>query len=138
MSRSNRGWYPDDHNALVYDEFREEYINEADSMWSEFLDKPFFNEDEENVITWVDDDIYSYAYNKFRVDNELVSDQWADKETKSSKNMDCYSYLEYNDEMYRIYNEIIDENENGKISKDEFIDVLSNNIFLREALSAKN
>jgi len=32
----------------------------------------------------------------------------------------------------------LDENENGKISKDEFIDVLSNNIFLREALSAKN
>ena len=28
--------------------------------------------------------------------------------------MDCYSYLEYNGEMYRIYNEIIDKNENGE------------------------
>ena len=83
-------------------------------MWSEFLDKPFYSDDEEYIITWVDDDIYSYAYNKFRVDNELVSDQWADNETQPAKNMDCYSYLEYNGEMYRIYNEIIDKNENGE------------------------
>ena len=110
----NCGWYPEDHNDIVYDEFREEWINEDDSMWSEFLDKPFYNEDDEYIITWVDDDIYSYAYNKFRVDNELVSDQWADNETQPAKNMDCYSYLEYNDEMYRIYNEIIDKNERGE------------------------
>lgn len=108
------GWYPEDHRDIVYDEFREEWINEDDSMWSEFLDKPFFNEDDEYIITWVDDDIYSHAYNKFRGDNELVSDQWAKDETQPPKNMDCYSYLEYNDEMYRIYNEIIDENERGK------------------------
>lgn len=110
----NCGWYPEDHNDIVYDEFREEWINEDDSMWSEFLDKPFYSDDEEYIITWVDDDIYSYAYNKFRGDNELVSDQWTDNETQPAKNMDCYSYLEYNDEMYRIYNEIIDKNERGE------------------------
>ena len=31
----------------------------------------------------------------------------------------------------------LDENENGKISREEFIDILSNNIFLREILSPK-
>ena len=109
-----RGWYPEGHDDIVYDEFREEWICDSDSTWSEFLDKPFYSEDEEYIITWVDDDIYSYSYNKFRGDNEVVSDQWANYETQPAKNMDCYSYLEHNDEMYRIYNEIIDKNENGE------------------------
>ena len=110
-SRRNRGWYPDGHNALVYDEFREEYINEGDSSWSEFLDKPFFNEDEEYIITWVDDDIYSHAYNKFRGDNELVSDQWTSGNVISTRKMDCYSYLEYNDIHSSIYDQIVSLNE---------------------------
>ena len=113
-SRRYRGWYPEDDNSLVYDEFREEWINEDDSLWSEFLDQPFFNEDEEYVITWVNDDIYSHAYNKFVGDNELVSDIWASKYTIFPKEMDCYSYLEYNDEHSRIFEEIIDKNENDK------------------------
>jgi hypothetical protein len=107
----NCGWYPEDHNDIVYDEFREEWINEDDSMWSEFLDKPFFNEDDEYIITWVDDDIYSYAYNKFRGDNELVSDQWTSGNVISTRKMDCYSYLEYNDVHSSIFDQIVSLNE---------------------------
>jgi hypothetical protein len=110
-SRRYRGWYPEDHNALVYDEFREEYINEDDAVYSEFLDKSFFNEDEEYIITWVDDDIYSHAYNKFRGDNELVSDQWTSGNVISTRKMDCYSYLEYNDIHSSIYDQIVSLNE---------------------------
>jgi hypothetical protein len=110
-SRRNRGWYPDGHNALVYDEFREEWINEEDTSWSEFLDKPFFNEDEEYIITWVDEDIYSHAYNKFRGDNELVSDQWTSGNVISTRKMDCYSYLEYNDIHSSIFDQIVSLNE---------------------------
>jgi hypothetical protein len=110
-SRRNRGWYPDGHNALVYDEFREEWINEGDSSWSEFLDKPFFNEDEEYIITWVDDDIYSHAYNKFRGDNELVSDQWTSGNVISTRKMDCYSYIEYNGIYSSIFDQIVSLNE---------------------------
>ena len=110
-SRRNRGWYPDGHDSLVYDEFREEWIKEDDSMWSEFLDKPFFNEDEEYIITWVDEDIYSHAYNKFRGDNELVSDQWTSGNVISTRKMDCYSYLEYNDIHSSIFDGIVSLNE---------------------------
>lgn len=38
--------------------------------------------------------------------------------------------------MDEIYDKL-DENENGKISREEFVDILSNNIFLREILSPK-
>jgi hypothetical protein len=107
----NCGWYPEDHRDIVYDHFREEWINEDDSMWSEFLDKPFFNEDDEYIITWVDDDIYSYAYNKFRGDNELVSDQWTSGNVISTRKMDCYSYLEYNDIHSNIFDQIVSLNE---------------------------
>jgi len=107
----NCGWYPEDHNDIVYDEFREEWICDSDSTWSEFLDKPFFNEDEEYIITWVDDDIYSYAYNKFRGDNELVSDQWTSGNVISTRKMDCYSYLEYNDIHSNIFDQIVSLNE---------------------------
>jgi len=110
-SRRYRGWYPEDHDSLVYDEFREEWINENDAVYSEFLDKSFFNEDEEYIITWVDDDIYSYAYNKFRGDNELVSDQWTSGNVISTRKMDCYSYLEYNDIHLSIFDQIVSLNE---------------------------
>ena len=110
-SRRYRGWYPEDHDSLVYDEFREEWINENDAVYSEFLDKSFFNEDEEYIITWVDDDIYSYAYNKFRGDNELVSDQWTSGNVISTRKMDCYSYLEYNDIHLDIFDQIVSLNE---------------------------
>ena len=110
-SRRYRGWYPEDHDSLVYDEFREEWINENDAVYSEFLDKSFFNEDEEYIITWVDDDIYSYAYNKFRGDNELVSDQWTSGNVISTRKMDCYSYLEYNDIYLSIFDQIVSLNE---------------------------
>jgi hypothetical protein len=110
-SRRYRGWYHEDHDSLVYDEFREEWINENDAVYSEFLDKSFFNEDEEYIITWVDDDIYSYAYNKFRGDNELVSDQWTSGNVISTRKMDCYSYLEYNDIHSSIYDQIVSLNE---------------------------
>jgi len=110
-SRRYRGWYPEDHDSLVYDEFREEWINENDAVYSEFLDKSFFNEDEDYIITWVDDDIYSYAYNKFRGDNELVSDQWTSGNVISTRKMDCYSYLEYNDIHLYIYDQIVSLNE---------------------------
>ena len=110
-SRRYRGWYPEDHDSLVYDEFREEWINENDAVYSEFLDKSFFNEDEDYIITWVDDDIYSYAYNKFRGDNELVSDQWTSGNVISTRKMDCYSYLEYNDIHLYIFDQIVSLNE---------------------------
>jgi hypothetical protein len=110
-SRRYRGWYHEDHDSLVYDEFREEWINENDAVYSEFLDKSFFNEDEEYIITWVDDDIYSYAYNKFRGDNELVSDQWTSGNVISTRKMDCYSYLEYNDIHLDIFDQIVSLNE---------------------------
>jgi len=110
-SRRYRGWYPEDHDSLVYDEFREEWINENDAVYSEFLDKSFFNEDEEYIITWVDDDIYSHAYNKLRKDEELVSDQWTSGNVISTRKMDCYSYLEYNDIHSSIYDQIVSLNE---------------------------
>ena len=110
-SRRYRGWYPEDHDSLIYDEFREEWINENDAVYSEFLDKSFFNEDEEYIITWVDDDIYSHAYNKFRGDNELVSDQWTSGNVISTRKMDCYSYLEYNDIHLDIFDQIVSLNE---------------------------
>ena len=112
-SRRYRGWYPEDHDSLIYDEFREEWINENEAVYSEFLDKSFFNEDEEYIITWVDEDIYSHAYNKLRKDEELVSDQWTSGNVISTRKMDCYSYLEYNDIHLDIFDQIVSLNERG-------------------------
>ena len=96
-----RGWWPDNHDDIVYDQFREEWIHNNDSTYSEYLDCSFYEGDSIDVITWVDDDIYSQERNRFRFQSDNVSDQWSGGYISNSK-MDCSDYMEHNGDYLAI------------------------------------
>ena len=99
-NRRYKGWWPDSHDDIVYDQFREEWIHQNDSTYSEYLDCAFYDEDSIEVITWVDDDIYSQERNRFRFQSENVSDQW--NGYISNSKMDCSDYMEHNGDYLAI------------------------------------
>lgn len=49
-SRRNRGWWPSDHDDIVYDEWLDEYLHVDDCTWSDYHDKNIFMD---NVISAV-------------------------------------------------------------------------------------
>jgi len=99
-NRRYRGWWPREHDDIVYDQFREEYIHNNDSTYSEYLDCSFYDEDSIDVITWVDDDIYSQERNRFRFQSDNVSDQWNGYISHSK--MDCSDYMGHNGDYLAI------------------------------------
>jgi hypothetical protein len=99
-NRRYRGWWPREHDNIVYDQFREEYIHNNDSTYSEYLDCSFYDEDSIDVITWVDDDIYSQERNRFRFQSDNVSDQWNGYISHSK--MDCSDYMGHNGDYLAI------------------------------------
>lgn len=99
-NRRYRGWWPDNHDDIVYDQFREEWIHTNDSTYSEYLDCVFYDEDSIDVITWVDDDIYSQERNRFRFQSDNVSDQWNGYISHSK--MDCSDYMGHNGDYLAI------------------------------------
>lgn len=99
-NRRYRGWWPREHDDIVYDQFREEWIHTNDSTYSEYLDCSFYDEDSIDVITWVDDDIYSQERNRFRFQSDNVSDQWNGYISHSK--MDCSDYMGHNGDYLAI------------------------------------
>ena len=105
-NRRYRGWWPDGHDDIVYDQFREEWIHVNDSIYSEYLDCAFYDEDSIDVITWVEDDIYSQERGRFRFQSENVSDQWSGGYISNSK-MDCSDYMEHNGDYLAIVQDLV-------------------------------
>lgn len=104
-NRRYRGWWPDNHDDIVYDQFREEWIHNNDSTYSEYLDCTFYDEDSIEVITWAEDDIYSQEKNRFRFQSENVSDQW--NGYISNSKMDCSDYMEHNGDYLAIVEDLV-------------------------------
>jgi len=104
-SRRYRGWWPDGHDDIVYDDYREEWIHINDSVYSEYLDTSFYDEDSIDVITWVDDDMYAQERNRFRFSSDNVSDQWNGYISHSK--MDCEDYMENNGNYLGIVKDIV-------------------------------
>jgi hypothetical protein len=50
-SSSRRGYYPEDYDSIVYDEYREEYIHEDDASYCEYDDQSFYDNDSVECIT---------------------------------------------------------------------------------------
>ncbi len=104
-NRRYKGWWPDSHDDIVYDQFREEWIHTNDSTYSEYLDCAFYDEDSIEVITWTEDDIYSQERNRFRFQSESVSDQWNGYISHSK--MDCDDYMEHNGDYLAIVDDLV-------------------------------
>ena len=104
-NRRYKGWWPDNHDDIVYDQFREEWIHNNDSTYSEYLDCTFYDEDSIEVITWAEDDIYSQEKNRFRFQSENVSDQW--NGYISNSKMDCSDYMEHNGDYLAIVEDLV-------------------------------
>ena len=105
-NRRYRGWWPDNHDDIVHDQFREEWIHVNDSTYSEYLDCVFYDEDSIEVITWAEDDIYSQERGRFRFQSENVSDQWSGGYISNSK-MDCSDYMEHNGDYLAIVEDLV-------------------------------
>ena len=104
-NRRYKGWWPDSHDDIVYDQFREEWIHQNDSTYSEYLDCAFYDEDSIEVITWAEDDIYSQERNRFRYESQNVSDQW--NGYISNSKMDCSDYMEHNGDYLAIVEDLV-------------------------------
>jgi hypothetical protein len=111
-NRRYLGWYPEDSNDIVYDEFREEYINEHDAYYSEFLDRSYYEGDNTSIITSVDDDIYSWSISISRFDYGDVSDE-SDvySDAISTSRLACENYLDHDGVHYNFYDGMLSYSE---------------------------
>jgi len=87
------GPYPDDHDDVYFDNFRDEYIYTSDATWSEFLQADFYSEDATTIIVWVNDNLTQSIDNFSHVTDEVS--KYYDK-TVSISFMDCEEYLKHN------------------------------------------
>lgn len=42
--RRNRGWWPDSHDSIVYDDWLDEYVHIDDTIWSDYHGKYFYSD----------------------------------------------------------------------------------------------
>lgn len=92
---SHEGWYPTDHEDIVYDDHRSEYVHREDCVYSEWNDEYIYYEDYINAITDLsfqrdkgqgEGSVYSESY--FRDDDEDV--------------IRCYTFDQQGLEWYKV------------------------------------
>ena len=85
---SNRGWYPDEYSSIIKDCVTGNWIHEDDSVYSEWYDDRFLDEDQMQCINWIEEDS---DLQECRTGTETLSDQ--DKNMVSLDSMECGEYL---------------------------------------------
>lgn len=55
-TRRNRGWYPEGHDSIVYDEFKDDYINVDDAIYSEQYQCYILSDESVSAIVKIDSD----------------------------------------------------------------------------------
>jgi hypothetical protein len=85
---SRRGWYPDEYEDIIQDCVTGNWIHVNDSVYSEWYDGRFLEEDQMECITWISEDADLKNCGTF---TETISDQ--DKDTVSLDSMECGEYL---------------------------------------------
>lgn len=109
-SGSRRGWYPDEYEAIIRDCVTGNWIHEDDSIYSEWYDDRFLEDDQMQCITWIDDDS---DLQDCSTSTETLSDQ--DKDMVSLDSMDCGEYLKkFEHDSDYIAGGVLSRGENGK------------------------
>lgn len=71
-----RGYYPEDHSSLVYDNINDRYMHKYDSVKSNFLDTYLLEDDSTKIIIKLDEDLIpskdwvDYDYNYIDIDEQ--------------------------------------------------------------------
>jgi hypothetical protein len=71
-SRSHRGWYPEDHDDIVYDEWIDEYINRDDAVYSDVYGHYLFGERAIEAIDSIFQDGDVKGYNWYHEDDDDI------------------------------------------------------------------
>jgi hypothetical protein len=107
---SRRGWYPDEYENIIRDCVTGNWIHENDSIYSEWYDDSFLEDDQMACITWIDDDS---DLQNCQTSTETLSDQ--DKDMVSFDSMDCGEYLKkFEHDSDYIAGGVLSKGENGK------------------------
>jgi hypothetical protein len=107
---SRRGWYPDEYSSIIKDCITGNWIHEDDSVYSEWYDDNFLEDDQMSCITWIDDDS---DLQDCRTSAETLSDQ--DKNMVSLDSMECGEYLKkFEHDSDYIAGDVLSKGENGK------------------------
>jgi len=110
-SRRNLGWYPDEYDELISDCITGNWIHTDDSIYSEWYDGRFLEDDQMQCITWIDDDS---NLKSCRTSTDTISDQ--DSNIVIIGDMECWEYLEkFEHDSDYISRSIVNKSErNGK------------------------
>ena len=106
----NAGWYPDDYSSIIRDCVTGNWIHENDSVYSEWYDDRFLEDDQMQCINWIEEDS---DLQECRTSTETLSDQ--DKNMVSFDSMDCGEYLKkFEHDSDYIAGGALSKGENGK------------------------
>jgi hypothetical protein len=107
---SNRGWYPDEYSSIIRDCVTGNWIHENDSVYSEWYDDNFLEDDQMQCINWIEEDS---DLQECRTGTETLSDQ--DKNMVSLDSMECGEYLKkFEHDSDYIAGDVLSKGENGK------------------------
>jgi len=107
---SRSGWYPDEYSSIIRDCVTGNWIHEDDSIYSDWYDDRFLEDDQMECITWINDDAdLKYC----RTSTETLSDQ--DKNMVSIDSMECGEYLKkFEHDSDYVATGILGKGEDGK------------------------
>ena len=109
-SRNRQGWYPDEYEDLIKDCITGNWIHENDAIYSEWYDDSFYDGDQTEYITWIDEDS---NLKDCRTGTSTLSDQ--DSNRIDIKDMDCGEYLKkFEHDSDYIAGGVVNKRENGK------------------------
>lgn len=98
---SRQGAYPEGYDGILYDEFRDEYIHEDDSIYCKYDGRSFYDNDAVDVITEFNG-IVDYNHEQF---SDMCDD------IVKSNELQCYKYLFDEDlEDYYFHKDILGAN----------------------------
>jgi len=107
--RSRRGWYPDEYEEIIHDQFRDAYIHEEDATWSDYHDCYIYIEDATDAITWIDPDYCGSESMEFSIGT--VSDQ---SDLIGPSKLAAAEYFSKYGEGYEIVKDILSYDSNTK------------------------
>jgi len=107
---SNRGWYPDDYSSIIRDCVTGNWIHKNDSVYSEWYDDNFLEDDQMQCINWIEEDS---DLQECRTGTETLSDQ--DKNMVSLDSMECGEYLKkFEHDSDYVATGVLGKGEDGK------------------------
>ena len=85
---ANRGWYPDDYDGIVYDTFRDRWVNSEDAVYSDWYGEYIYEEDAITCVT----EIFINSQGNFVILQETLSSE--DNEVIYIGDLDAAKFFE--------------------------------------------